>query len=103
MRDLLFSFTSLFGRPRHLGDGRASGDGMSSMDNIENLIIDRLAAGETRPLTLLVSVRRALGGEVFRGDLPRSVDVALKRLVAAREVTDNEGIYSLGPLPRAVR
>jgi hypothetical protein len=76
---------------------------MSTLDQIENLIIDRLASGEMRPLNLLVSVRRALGGEVFKGDLPRSVDVALKRLVATRNVTDNEGVYSLGPIARTAR
>ena len=75
---------------------------MRTLDRIEKLIVDRLACNEMRLLALLVAVRRAMAGEVFKGDLPRAVDTALKRLVASRTVIDAEGVYFLAPVAGAV-
>jgi len=69
---------------------------MVTTERIDGVILNQLARGEMRILILLVSVRKALAGSApFKGDLPKAVNTALRRLVASRSVTDNEGVYSL--------
>lgn len=63
---------------------------------ISSLILDQLAHGEMRILTLVVALRKSLGRSAhIKGDLSAHVDAALRKLVAAKVVTDSEGTYSL--------
>lgn len=69
-------------------------------DRIERLILEQLAHHEMRPLALLVSVRKGLGGPIpFKGDLGRTVNLALRRLIASGAVVDTGGVFSLWPRP----
>lgn len=63
---------------------------------VTNLVLQRLASGETRLLSLIVGLRRSLETtELFQGDLPAITKAVLRRLVAEGEVFDLDGVYSL--------
>ena len=63
---------------------------------IGQLILQQLKGGEKGILALVVSVRKALNAsEGVKGDLMEQVKSALGKLVAAEEVVDFEGWYSL--------
>ena len=68
---------------------------ISSPDRIERLILDQLSRREMRLLALLVSLRKALNGTPFKGDLGRAVNAALRRLIASGTVQDTGGVFSL--------
>jgi hypothetical protein len=75
--------------------------GMASAIQISSLILDQLAGGEKRMLSLVVAVRNALGrSERVKGDLSEIVKAALHKLVASEVVVDVEGLYSLSPPQR---
>jgi hypothetical protein len=63
---------------------------------INSLILAQLAGGEKGLLRLVVSVRKSLGG-FEKGDLSKTVELALRKLVASNAVVDADGIYSLKP------
>jgi hypothetical protein len=71
--------------------------GMSlSVARISDLVVDQLSRREMRLLSLVVAVRKGLTtSEGFKGDLTVSVKTALRELVAAQTVVDEDGIYSL--------
>ncbi len=63
---------------------------------ISQLILDELAHGEMRLLVLVVAIRKGLDrSEGIKGDLSAAVKSALRKLVAAKAVTDVEGVYGL--------
>ena len=65
---------------------------------INQLILDQLAAGERRVLSLIVSVGNVLRRtETIKGDLAAMVKSELRRLVDAGAVVDADGMYSLSP------
>jgi len=69
---------------------------------IHQLILDQLALGERRVLSLVVAIGRVLsrsGGA--KGDLTAMVKSALRTLVSAQVVVDVDGLYSLAPTHKA--
>ena len=63
---------------------------------ISLLVLEQLALGEKRILSLVVAIRRVLArSEVFKGDLNAVVKVAVRKLVAAGAIFDMDGVYSL--------
>ncbi len=73
-------------------DGRMSTAAIS----LNQMILDRLAHGEMRPLALVVAIRKDLGKSAYiKGDLSKVVQAALRKLVAAHIVCDEAGVYSL--------
>ena len=71
---------------------------MASAIQIQSLIVDQLARGVMEVLSLVVAVRRTLGGlESPKGDLAAIVKSALRTLVASKAVVEHDGRYSLSP------
>jgi hypothetical protein len=69
---------------------------MATPQAIQALILEQLAAREMEILSLVVAIRKVLSrSENTKGDLSAIVKAALKRLVAANEVVDDDGRYSL--------
>lgn len=69
-----------------------------SSSRISSLILEQLAHGETRVLSLVVAIRKGLDrSDAFKGDLSVSVKSALRTLVASGAVVDMHGIYALPP------
>jgi len=67
-------------------------------NQIHQLILDQLALGERRVLSLVVAIGRVLsrsGGA--KGDLTAMVKSALRTLVSTQMVVDVDGMYSLAP------
>jgi hypothetical protein len=72
--------------------------------SIAPLIIEKLAEGEKRSLTLVVSIRRSLGKSAFlKGDLSAVVNSALRKLIASKKVIEVDGVYSLAPVEASVK
>ena len=74
----------------------------ASVNLVRELVIHSLARQEERLLKLTVTVRKGLnadhavrGGAAIRGDLAQSVKLCLRKLVAAGQVTERDGVYSL--------
>ena len=64
--------------------------------SIAPLIIEKLGEGEKRSLSLVVAIRKSLGRSAFiKGDLSSVVNTALRKLVTAGKVVENDGVYSL--------
>jgi len=68
----------------------------ASTVHIDEMILTQLASGDRRVLSLVVSIRNVLNrsGSV-KGDLSSMVKSALRKLVAAGTVVDEDGVYSL--------
>jgi len=68
----------------------------ASTVHIDEMILAQLAGGDRRILSLVVSIRNVLNrsGSV-KGDLSAMVKSALRKLVAAGQVVDVDGVYSL--------
>ena len=65
---------------------------------IEKLILDQLAHGEMRLLSLVVAIRRSQGRfEGMKGDLSASVKSSLRKLISRSIVADVDGMYLLSP------
>ena len=65
---------------------------------IEKLILDQLARGEMRLLSLVVAIRRTQGRfEGMKGDLSATVKSAMRHLINRNVVADADGVYSLSP------
>jgi hypothetical protein len=65
---------------------------------ISQLILDQLAVGERRVLSLIVVIGKVLSRtETVEGDLTAMVKSALRTLVEARAIVDADGLYSLAP------
>jgi len=63
---------------------------------IEKLILDQLARGEMRLLSLVVAIRRNQGRfEGMKGDLSATVKSGLRKLINRNVVADADGVYSL--------
>ena len=64
---------------------------------LHQIVLNQLATGEKRLLTLVVSVRKEMGpaGNI-KGDLSVMVKAALRKLVASKVVLDEEGVYLAG-------
>lgn len=63
---------------------------------IEKLILDQLALGEMRLLSLVVAIRRNQGRfEGMKGDLSATVKSGLRHLINRNVIADIDGIYSL--------
>ena len=63
---------------------------------VSQMILEQLAVGEKRVLSLVVSIRKALNrSEVGKSDLSAMVKSALRSLVASRAIVDVDGMYSL--------
>ncbi len=64
--------------------------------SIDQLILDRLAQGEIRLLSLIVAIRRAQAPyKEMKGDLSAAAKSALRNLINRNIVADNDGVYSL--------
>ena len=68
------------------------------------LILDELATGDKRVLSLTVSIRKVLNrtGPV-KGNLNAMITSALRKLVAAGTIVDADGVYSLASSATALR
>jgi hypothetical protein len=67
-----------------------------SAERISQLILDQLARGEMRVLSLVVAIRKSLAGsETVKGDLTAAVKSNLGKLIASKTVCEFEGIYAL--------
>jgi hypothetical protein len=67
---------------------------------IEQLILDQLAHGEMRLLTLVVAIRKTQGRfEGMKGDLSATVKSGLRNLISRKVVADVDGMYLLSPSP----
>src|SRR4051812_36715746 len=75
----------------------------NSANRIQELVCDALSHGEMRHLALVVAVRRGLVGEPFKGDLARSVAVAVQGLIRVQAVAETDGTYKLTDQGRAER
>jgi hypothetical protein len=63
---------------------------------VSQVILEQLAGGERRVLSLTVSVRNVLRESgTFKGDLATTVGAELRRLVQSRTIVDRDGWYSL--------
>ena len=63
---------------------------------IEQIILQELAAHEMRLLTLIVAVRKAVtASTAVKGDLSALVQSSVQRLVTAKVVVDQDGVFSL--------
>ena len=63
---------------------------------IEKLILDQLARGEMRLLSLVVAIRRTQGRfEGMKGDLSATVKSGLRHLINRNVVADVDGVYLL--------
>jgi hypothetical protein len=63
---------------------------------IEQLILDQLANGEMRLLSLVVAIRRTQGRfQGMKGDLSATVKSGLRHLINRNVVADADGMYSL--------
>ena len=66
--------------------------------SIDQLVLNELAGGERRVLSLTVAVRHMVDrAEGMKGDLPGAVKASVRKLVAARLIRDEDGVYSLSP------
>ena len=69
-----------------------------SPSRINQLVLDQLALGERRVLSLVVAVGKALSNSgAAKGDLTAMVKSALRTLVSTQVVVDVDGMYSLAP------
>jgi hypothetical protein len=69
-----------------------------SINRISQLILEQLAGGEKRVLSLVVSICKVLRrSEAVKGNLSTTVKSALRTLVASRAIVDVDGVYSLSP------
>lgn len=67
-----------------------------AVTRITDRVLNQLAGREMRLLSLVVAVRKDIGGsEGFKGDLSECVKGALRKLVLRQEVVETEGMYSL--------
>jgi hypothetical protein len=64
---------------------------------ISQLILDQLAVGERRVLSLIVAVGKVPRSETSKGDLTAMVKSELRRLVVAGAIVEADGLYSLSP------
>jgi hypothetical protein len=63
-------------------------------------ILNQLSIRESRLLTLVVAVRRALRrDEHVKGDLADAVKSCLQKLILARTVKESDGMFSLTTTP----
>jgi hypothetical protein len=71
---------------------------MTNSEQVNALILARLAESESRLLSLVVGVRKDLFGRApVKGDLPEMVKAALRKLVASDTVIEVDGTYGLSP------
>ena len=69
---------------------------MNYASRISQLVLDQLAIGERRVLSLVVAIGKALSREgAFKGDLTGMVKSALRALVQSRAIVEADGWYSL--------
>jgi hypothetical protein len=69
-----------------------------STSRVAPLILDELARGERRLLSLVVAVGRVLERtDRMKGNLTTTIKSALRSLVASKMVVDADGMYSLPP------
>jgi hypothetical protein len=62
------------------------------------LVLDELARGERRVLSLVVAVRSALQrSDALRGNLTGTVRSSLRALMSSKAIVDADGMYSLAP------
>jgi hypothetical protein len=71
----------------------------TSTTQLGQTILDTLASGERRELSLVVGIRNALNrsGATNKGDLMALTKSGLRNLVASGEVEERDGLYSLSP------
>lgn len=75
----------------------------NTANRVQELVCDALSRGEMRHLALVVAVRRGLVGEPFKGDLSRSVSVAVQGLMRNHAIAETDGTYKLTDEGRAAR
>lgn len=62
------------------------------------LILEELARGERRVLSLIVAVGKVLErSDAVKGNLTTTIKSALRTLVASNAIVDTDGMYSLAP------
>jgi hypothetical protein len=65
----------------------------SSTIPFSQIIMDTLAAGERRELSLIVAIRNV--SRTFKGDLASLTRSSLRKLVASGALVESDGMYSL--------
>lgn len=63
---------------------------------LRQIIIDTLAAGERRELSIIVAIRNV--SRTFKGDLASLAKSSLRQLVASGTIVECDGVYALSPL-----
>ena len=66
---------------------------------LSQIILDTLAAGERRELSMIVAIRRVLNRRgAIKGDLTSLTRSGLRKLIASGTVMESDGVYSLSPV-----
>jgi hypothetical protein len=64
--------------------------------SVSDLIVEQLGLGEMRILSLVVALRKKMGGSAHvKGDLSSIVNVALRRLITSKVVVEKDGTFLL--------
>ena len=63
---------------------------------LRQIIIDTLAAGERRELSIIVAIRNV--SRTFKGDLASLTKSSLRQLVASGTIVERDGMYTLSAL-----
>jgi hypothetical protein len=68
----------------------------SLTSRVTPLILEELARGERRVLSLVVAVGKVLErSEAMKGDLTTTIKSALRAMVSSESIVDTDGMYSL--------
>ena len=68
----------------------------SFTSRVTPLILDELARGERRVLSLVVAIRGGLQrSDALKGDLAGAVKSALRALLLSEAIVDADGVYSI--------
>lgn len=62
---------------------------------LRQIIIDTLAAGERRELSIIVAIRNV--SKTLKGDLASLTKSSLRQLVASGTIVECDGVYTLSP------
>jgi len=72
----------------------------TSSVQVSELILEQLAGGERRVLSLTVAIGKVMNRNgAGKGDLSQMVRSALRTLVANRTIVEMDGVYALSPTP----
>jgi hypothetical protein len=71
----------------------------TSSIKFNQMILDSLAAGERRELSMIAAIRNVLNRSgTIKGDLTSLTKSGLRKLLASGTVVERDGMYTLSPL-----